>query len=157
MTSVCCQGFRCGSRKEIRAGANKYNNPFSDEVGLFKTSEDGTSRMMQTTSIFRLIDETGRVFGEEGRMEGTEYFGAMRKLPDIRRPALPPGVAAGGHGGSHGQLTNNFIESILLNQTPLVDIYQALSMTVPGIVAHQSALKDGETLKVPQYIPPQKS
>lgn len=157
LTSVCCQGLGSGSRKEIRPGANKYNNPFSDEVGLFKTSEDGTSRMMQTSSIFRLIAETGRVFGEEGRMEGTEYFGAMRKLPDIRRPALPPGVPAGGHGGSHGQLTNNFIESILLDQTPLVDIYQALSMTVPGIVAHQSALKDGETLKVPQYIPPQKS
>ena len=27
-------------------------------------------------------------------------------------------------------------------------------MTIPGIVAHQSALKDGETLKVPQYDPP---
>jgi len=24
-------------------------------------------------------------------------------------------------------------------------------MTVPGIVAHQSALKDGETLPIPQY------
>jgi hypothetical protein len=27
-------------------------------------------------------------------------------------------------------------------------------MTVPGIVAHQSAIKGGETLKVPQYGPP---
>jgi hypothetical protein len=35
-----------------------------------------------------------------------------------------------------------------------VNIYEALAMTVPGIVAHQSALKDGETMKVPQYDPP---
>jgi len=26
-------------------------------------------------------------------------------------------------------------------------------MTVPGVVAHQSALKDGEALKVPQFDP----
>jgi hypothetical protein len=35
----------------------------------------------------------------------------------------------------------------------LVNIYEALAMTVPGIVAHQSALKGGERLKVPQYDP----
>jgi hypothetical protein len=27
----------------------------------------------------------------------------------------------------------------------------ALNMSVSGIVAHQSALKDGELLKIPQY------
>jgi len=29
-----------------------------------------------------------------------------------------------------------------------------VAMTVPGIIAHQSALKDGETLKIPQFNPP---
>jgi hypothetical protein len=32
-----------------------------------------------------------------------------------------------------------------------VDVAQALNMTAAGIVAHQSALKDGERLKIPQY------
>ena len=57
----------------------------------------------------------------------------------------------GGHGGSHGQLMNEFVLSLLENRKPLVDIVQALNMTVAGIVAHQSALKDGELLKIPQY------
>ena len=43
---------------------------------------------------------------------------------------------------------------ILQDRQPLVNIYEALAMTVPGIVAHQSALKDGERLKVPQFDPP---
>jgi len=30
-------------------------------------------------------------------------------------------------------------------------VYEALAMTVPGIVAHQSALKQGEQLKVPAF------
>jgi len=97
------------------------------------------------------ISETGRVFGEQGWMEGTEYRGAMKKLPNIQRPPLPPGVKPGGHGGSHGQLSNEFILSIIEDRTPLVGIVPALNMTVCGIIANESALKDGERLKVPQY------
>jgi predicted dehydrogenase len=146
-TRVSAMG-RKADREPFRPGGN----PFSDETALFKTSEGGTSRMMLTGSIYGLIHEGGRVFGEKGFMLETKYRGSMKNLPDIRRPALPPGMPAGGHGGSHGPLANNFIESILLDRIPLVNIYQALSMTVPGIVAHQSALKDGETMKVPQYL-----
>jgi hypothetical protein len=60
-------------------------------------------------------------------------------------------VSGGGHGGSHGQLTNNFIESILLEKNPIVDVGDALNMTLAGVIAHQSALKGGEWMKVPQY------
>ena len=41
--------------------------------------------------------------------------------------------------------------SILQERQPLVDIASALNMTVAGIVAHRSALKDGELMKIPQY------
>ena len=60
-------------------------------------------------------------------------------------------MAPGGHGGSHGHLTDEFVTAILKDRKPLVDIIAALNMTVAGIVAHQSALKGGELLKVPQY------
>ena len=69
----------------------------------------------------------------------------------MSRPALPPGVAGGGHGGSHGHLTEEFIRSILEDRKPLIDIAMSLNMTVGGIVAHQSAMRDGELLKIPQY------
>jgi hypothetical protein len=64
---------------------------------------------------------------------------------------LPPKVAPGEHGGSHGYLMNEFVTAILQDRKPLVDIITALNLTVAGIVAHQSALKDGELLKIPQY------
>ncbi len=149
-TSVSCAGFDAGLA-ECKPGANRYNNPFSDEVALFQTSEGGASRMLMCKGIHSLVVEQGRVFGERGYMDGTEYHGSAKELPDMVRPALPPGVPAGGHGGSHGYLTDEFITSILQDREPLVNIYAALAMTVPGIVAHQSAMKGGETLKVPQY------
>ncbi len=72
-------------------------------------------------------------------------------LPDVTPTPLPPGVAAGGHGGSHGRLMNEFVHSILENRKPLIDVAQALNLTVAGIVSHNSAIKDGELLKIPQY------
>jgi len=55
------------------------------------------------------------------------------------------------HGGSHGYLGYEFVMSILENRKPQVDIGQALNMIVAGVVAHQSAIKDGELMKIPQY------
>ena len=148
--SVSCTGFNADI-PSFKPGANSYNNRFTDEVALFETAEGGACRMLMCKGIHGKSSETGRVFGEKGWMDGVEYRGAMTQLPDITRPLLPPGVKPGGHGGSHGQLTNEFVLAILENRKPLVDISQALNMTVGGIVAHESALKDGERLKVPQY------
>lgn len=149
-TSVSALGFR-GSKEGYGPADNAYGNPFTDEFALFETSEGGTSRMCMSKSVHGHVNETGRVFGERGRMDGLRYYGTLETLPDISRPPLPPGVPPGGHGGSHGPLMHEFISSILEDRQPLVDIYEALAMTVPGIVAHQSALKDGERLKIPQY------
>ena len=149
-TSVSCTGSSAGF-PSWQPGANQYNNVFTDQIGLFQTAEGGTSRMLMCIGIHSKGGETGRVFGEQGWMEGMNYRGTMKDLPDIGRPPLPPGVKAGGHGGSHGQLMNEFVLSILEERKPLVDIVQALNMTVCGIVANQSALKEGERMRIPQY------
>lgn len=86
--------------------------------------------------------------GEQGRVYGQKNEGAKMKAD---RPSLPPGMKAGAHGGSHGHLTSEFVDAILRDRKPWVDVALALNMTVPGIVAHQSALKGGELLKIPQY------
>ena len=92
----------------------------------------------------------GRIRGQQGSFV-EKYEGLQKKLPDTALPVLPPGVNPGGHGGSHGQLMNEFVTAILQDRRPLVDIAQALNMTVSGIVAHDSALNDGELMKIPQY------
>ena len=52
--------------------------------------------------------EMGRIRGQKGTYYG-KYEGLETNLPEIKRPPLPPGVEAGGHGGSHGQLMNEFV------------------------------------------------
>jgi hypothetical protein len=148
-TEVSCMGMP--SRiKHLQPANNRYKNPFGTEVALFRTSEGGSSRMAVSWDTPGDGGEKGRIRGERGSFYG-KYEGLEKKLPNMKRPPLPPTVEGGGHGGSHGFLTNEFVTAILQDRRPLVDITQALNMTVAGIVAHQSALKDGELMKIRRY------
>ena len=59
-----------------------------------------------------------------------------------------------GHGGSHVFISAEFVNALLENREPAIDVYESLAMTAPGIVAHQAALKEGEQLPVPQFDRP---
>lgn len=56
-----------------------------------------------------------------------------------------------GHGGAHVFLTHEFVTAIREDREPAIGIREAISYTVPGIMAHQSSAKGGETLKIPRY------
>jgi predicted dehydrogenase len=150
LTEVSCMGMP-SVVKHLRPENNRYKNPFGTEIALFRTSDGGMARIAQSWDTPGFEGEVGRVRGQRGSMTGMTYAGELKQLPSLDRPPLPPTVAPGGHGGSHGQLTNEFITAILEDRKPLVDIVMALSLTVPGIVAHQSALKNGELSKIPQF------
>ena len=153
-TEVSCQGRK--SIELVVPRNNVYNNEFGSEAALFRTSKGGSSRMMVAWDVQGYSVETGRNFGEKGsfltQFSGTTETNDIVSKLKLKKPQLPPGVVPGGHGGSHGYLGNDFVEAILLERRPLVDIVAALNLTVPGIVAHLSALKDGELLKIPQYV-----
>ncbi len=150
-TEVSCYGMP-SALEHLQPDNNSYRNAFGTEIALLRTSEGGMARMLMSKDTPGLGGEVGRVRGEKGSMTGMKYDGLadISKL-ELAKPPLPPNVAPGGHGGSHGYLCDEFVSSILQQRKPLVDVAWALNMTVGGIVAHQSALKDGERLKIPQF------
>jgi predicted dehydrogenase len=149
-TEVSCLGMP-SKISWLQAANNKYKNPFGTEIALFRTSEGGMARMGVSWDTPGYEGEMGRVRGQRGSMTGMTYQGEEKNLPDLSAPPLPTTVAPGGHGGSHGQLMNEFVTAILEDRKPMVDIVLALNMTVAGIVAHQSAMKNGELMKIPQF------
>jgi predicted dehydrogenase len=149
-TEVSCLGMP-SLLDQLQPQNNRYKNPFGTEVALLRTSEGGMARMAVSWDTPGPGNEAGRVRGQRGTMWNAAYTGQERELPDLARPPLPPSVAPGGHGGAHGHLTEEFVRAILEDRQPLVDIATALNLTVAGIVAHQSALKGGEPLKIAQF------
>ncbi len=148
-TEVACMGFP-SPLAHLKPSGNRYGNPFGTEVGLFRTNRGGTARMAMSWDTPGFSGEMGRIRAEKGTFY-EKYEGPAQNLPNTRKPPLPPGVNPGGHGGSHGYLTHEFIMSLIEARKPLIDVAWSLNMTVSGIVAHQSALKDGEWLQIPQY------
>ena len=155
-TEVSCLGMP-STFGYLQPRNNRYTNPFGTEIALFRTSEGGMARMGVSWDSPGYGGEMGRVRGQKGsyyedhgKFQPAEK-GAEKNLPDVSRPPLPPSVSRGGHGGSHGYLMNEFIMAILENRKPLVDAAQALNMTAAGIIAHESAMKGGELLKIPQF------
>ena len=73
--------------------------------------------------------------------------------PD-RTDLLPPAIAPftqGGHGGSHPHLVHEFVRSIIEERPAAIDARTAADWTAPGICAHDSSLRNGEPISIPDF------
>ncbi len=97
--------------------------------------------------VFRLEELQA---GQRGR--GVTY---KRVQPPYRPDLLPAEIAHftqdGGHGGSHPHLVHEFISSIVENRPAAIDAVIAANWTAPGICAHESALREGEVVTIPDF------
>jgi len=59
-----------------------------------------------------------------------------------------------GHDGSHHFLADDFVRACVDGTVPPVSAWVAARYTLPGIVAHQSALRGGEQLDIPDFGDP---
>ncbi|MGB5555332.1 MAG: Gfo/Idh/MocA family oxidoreductase [Flavobacteriaceae bacterium] len=56
-----------------------------------------------------------------------------------------------GHGGSHPHLVHAFVDALLKGISPYPNAKQSANITCVGILAHESALKGGEIIKMPEF------
>ena len=97
-----------------------------------------------------LVDDL-QGLGDAGFAHGKAIKTPLERTEWWKTDMLPePLRHASGHEGSHTFITHEFVDAMNHGRRPVVDIREALAYTVPGIVAHQSALKGGESLKIPQ-------
>ena len=60
-------------------------------------------------------------------------------------------LQGGGHGGSHPHLTHHFLMAALGEQPAFPDAVTSANWTLVGICAHESAMKGGDRVKIPQF------
>jgi predicted dehydrogenase len=90
--------------------------------------------------------ETGESRGRRVRVERPE----IPYRPDLLPPPLAE-FAQGGHGGSHPHLVHEFVRSIVEGRPPAVDAACAANWTAAGLCAHESAMRQGEGVEVPDF------
>jgi predicted dehydrogenase len=57
----------------------------------------------------------------------------------------------GGHGGSHPHLAHEFVMSIVEDREPFPNAVESANWTCAGICAHDSALRGGEIVRLPEF------
>ena len=161
IVKVSCLGW--GNPDSPVLKDNRYKNPFFNEFASMLTDK----RHMCRCNVFWDIkagDERASWFGEKASLHMPAYglHGAVQlpggkvQIPEYWKSDMLPKEMRheSGHGGSAVFISAEFVNALLENREPTCHLYDALAMTVPGIVAHQSALKGGEQLKVPQFEKP---
>jgi len=176
LTEVSCLGW--GDGDPLLKG-NPYNNPFWNETAQFRTNRGhamqvqvwwrgahrGTERAQyygdKMSFFFPDPNGIGAVVVRAGKQMEKDSGGFDRQLPAFENYEIPewwktdllpePLRHNSGHEGSHTFITHEFVDAVINRRRPAVDVYEAIAYTAPGIVAHQSALKDGERLKVPSF------
>ncbi len=75
---------------------------------------------------------TGGVYDEEGNQHLSFTQGA-------------------GHGGSHPHLVHEFISALVEGRSPYPNVKQSANITCVGILAHESAQRGGEIIRLPDF------
>lgn len=175
LTEVSCIGW--GDGDPIMEGNTYDNNKFWNETALFKTDRGnafrvsinwrgafgGTERAQWYGSKMSLFEPHPNGVGPVIRRatdkfvkDGAGYDVGLAEFEKYEVPKwtdeLPePMRVGGGHEGAEPFLTHEFIDALVNERKPAIDIYEALAYTVPGIIAHKSALAGGKQMKVPVY------
>ncbi|MFA6560837.1 MAG: Gfo/Idh/MocA family oxidoreductase [Verrucomicrobiia bacterium] len=178
LTEVSCLGW---GDDDPQIKGNPYNNPFWNETAFFKTSKGHPFRVAvywkgahrggeraqwygdKMSFFFPHPNGLGPIIVRTSGQKEKDAGGFERQLAAFEQYKQPewwktdmlpePLRHDSGHHGSHTFLTHEFIDALVHNRKPTVNVYEALAYTVPGIVAHQSALKGGQQMKIPSFDP----
>jgi predicted dehydrogenase len=60
-------------------------------------------------------------------------------------------IQGGGHGGSHPHLVHEFVSSIVERRPSFPDVYQSVNWTLAGVCAHESAMRGGALVPLPDF------
>jgi predicted dehydrogenase len=175
LTEVVCHGW--GDDHPI-VKDNAYHNPFWTETALFRTDRGNSMRVAIWWRGAQKGGERARYFGDKMSFYFSDPTGTngpsivraetktekdsggferssqiLEKYTEVKwwkTDLLPePLRHDSGHEGSHCFITHEFVDSLAKGRKPFVGIDEALAFTVPGMIAHQSALNGGQSMKIP--------
>jgi hypothetical protein len=109
------------------------------------------------TDLLRCAPPAGAESARDRRRpDGTQedfYSGAAAVHPVWRLPRIFAGLE-NGHHGSHQFLVDDFVRACLTGALPPNHIWAAARYNIPGLIAHASALRDGEMMSIPDLGDP---
>jgi len=107
--------------------------------------------------VLACTGQPSRAVGQTEQMDkvtaddGT-HLGVANVHPTDRLPRQFIGLP-NGHAGSHQFLVDDFVKACASGQSPPNNVWEAARYTIPGIIAHDSAVQGGALLPIPDCGP----
>ncbi len=158
---------RCVSVTCMDADSSNYNpyvNRRDPGIALFKTEKGAIIKIMVCCAGFVKHDHNFRIIGTRGSIETDNYEryenahsyasfsdipGSMEDKIDI--PVTASSFGDGGlHAGADRKMVMDFINCIINDTEPPLGIDYAIDITLPGIIAHESAAQGSMPLEIPE-------
>ncbi len=109
----------------------------------------GSKGRLESSRYAAKQDKFDRIYKEEDAFSG-EYPAEPRWETYLPEERADEKVKSFGHGGSDFWSMYYFIEKIRGDQSAdVIDVYEALNMSLPGLFAYRSILADSKEMKVP--------
>ena len=154
-----------GAGKEINILPSVGQGAIDMQVALFETKRGIILKLLRSSVYSGPYHLSYKIYGTSGFMEsgrgehnkeGKIYIEQKDEFArnidcSIVDPNAPEEAKKGGHGTSEYFLIRDFIECIDKDTNPPIDIVKALEMTIPGIIAHEAAMKGNVWLDVPHF------
>jgi len=119
-----------------------------------KLSQEESAEKVNAPDYAHLLPEEIRPFTTKTFLELDEYkhLASDGADPDGTHSHLvtDPGSLEG-HGGSHPHLVHEFISAISEDRYPFPNDVQSANITCAGILSHESAMKGGERIPLPDF------
>ena len=88
----------------------------------------------------------------KGLLYVASEMNAAQEVPcDLVDRSLPEAASVGGHGTAEYAIMQEFVQAMETGTRPSIDAVRAMEMTLPGLLAHQSAVRGGCWLDVPSF------
>ncbi len=141
-----------------------YNPYFPDRkatgVALFKTAKGAVIRILVCFGAYASCNHSFRIFGTRGLIENdrnqttakAHSFANLHDVPGtfINKIDIPiVEDDENGHGGADKNMFDDFIRCIVNGEKPKFDVDKGIEMSLPGILAHESALNGGAPIEIP--------
>lgn len=119
-----------------------------------KLPQGEMAQRVQAPDYAHLLPEEIQVFTTKTFLELEEYkhLSTEGADPDGTHSHLvtDPGSLEG-HGGSHPHLVHEFISALRQDRDPFPNAVQSANITCAGLLAHDSAMKGGESIPLPDF------
>jgi predicted dehydrogenase len=117
---------------------------------LAKRRSEDVSEIMWNCGVEITEDRLGNL---PRQYLGKEHLGAAAIQPVERLPEQWVGVR-NGHCGSHQFLLQDFLEAMDTSKLPPNHVWLGVRYSLPGAVAHESCMREGEWLTIPDFGTP---